>query len=323
MNISPAPLTEGQFAVPEAAPKAAADTDTGAVSSAAAAQPEAALSPYGDAALFGAPVPEMDAAVAESGLAGEPLPAARGAVLPDGFAADYPEDAANEAAPANSGANPAIGGATPAIGGGGEAVTLGEWNGYTLAWRENDPTDPDKLPYPVTLDIVESATSGLVCQIDIGEMTSVTDFLIEGDSLVLIGASGAGITVNSYSGYESFAPVLTGSAWQPGRYVTARFYQGAAYIASHSPAGEAPPEGIPVEALEGSLDEGTCYIGAVDVASGASGLLGLQNAGEEVNLFERHAYLSFTSPGLEEGSTEIRVATITLDGISLALERVD
>ena len=288
-------VIEGRFALPQAAPDQATAQSGNADMSAASDGALRMVPQESEAALFAAPAPDVPETAAL-------------------FSAATPQPAA--------GAVPKQKEERPAVGGGGETHHLGEWNGYTVIWRQNDPHDPEKREKPVTVEFIGSQGGEPVFRVDAQALETVTDFRVEDDVLVLIGTAGQNLVVSSFNGLLSFQPAATGTLSLPGSHLSTRLYQNVIYAASRGDAGNIAGD-VPVIRLEDSLDTGLCYFGALNVESGESNLVAVTGAGEDVALFDRHAYIYFNRDyGTQKVTGELGVAALKLDALEITLSSV-
>ena len=200
-------------------------------------------------------------------------------------------------------------------GGSGQSHPLGESGGYQISWRENDPSDIDKAGSPVTVEII-AGSSSLISQVNISNMDIVSGFIAEGDALVILGSAAGVWVINSYIGFEDLQPEFTGSMTMPGASMTKRIYQDVVYAVSYIKDTSTAPVDIERIPIEGSNGSGICYIGAIDIKTGETNLVGFDNACEDITLFDRHAYISLYD---EEDAKVDKVVQIELSGTAIEL----
>jgi len=219
----------------------------------------------------------------------------------------------------------------PAMGGGGPAAPLGGQDGYSYTWRRNDPSDPDKGAYPITVDIVLDAGAAVVCQIDIEDMNAVEEAYFAGDTMTLVGPGDGRVVLRSYDISDPPAPLEQAVLSQPGVYLGSRLYQELVHVASYTEdVGQADCE---VELLPGAVYESACVISALDTASGENSQKAFQGAAADVSLFNMRGFISYRGVPMDtdipvdadadaEQSYVQHVAQIVLDGLDITISSV-
>ena len=208
------------------------------------------------------------------------------------------------------------------VGGANPTHILGEAGGYTLTWRTNDPSDPD-AEGAITLAIVDRSDDRVAAEIGIFDMTSITNFSVEGDRMVLTGSDDMDTVVRSYRGFETQTLSPEASLSLPGSHVGTRLFQGYVYMVTFElPAN---PERSIAELLQlpRSLDVGICYVGSLNPDTGDSYIAGYRDSGGDIALFDHHLYISYSGVAQDDSSKQERyVAQVTLDGPNIILSQI-
>ena len=205
-------------------------------------------------------------------------------------------------------------------GGGEQANPLGTYGDYQLLWRENDPNDLDNGEFPVSLEIIGQGNT-MISQTNIADMDMITDFLVDDDVLVIFGSNAGQWTMNAYAGFSSEQLALMSSLTQPGGIVSTRMHQGVVYAASYAVTAEPGVELVTIPESHND-SEGICYIGAIDVKTGETNLIGFEKASRDIMLLDKNVYVSLYSVDSPNGSKVDKVASIALNGISIEFEGI-
>ncbi|MCL2035687.1 MAG: hypothetical protein FWG94_13310 [Oscillospiraceae bacterium] len=86
------------------------------------------------------------------------------------------------------------------------STLLLEQDGYAYYARQNDENDPDKLGYPVTIDIVNTETNLIEAQIDVDNMLTVESISVLDGQITVTGLYGNHMILNvyEYDGYGGY-----------------------------------------------------------------------------------------------------------------------
>lgn len=176
---------------------------------------------------------------------------------------------------------------TDALGVGGQShsIVLGADNTYTYSYRANDPSDPAKAGYPITVSIVHNSSGALAFTIDIPDMEQITDYIVSGDVFALIGTTQDSVTLRAYDLMLVGEPLEMDSVTQPGTLLGMQQTGDTVYL--FSSAQQDP--GVATTALPEGNGDLFCVVTAVDITSmqrscvafsGADASLQLQQAGQ-------------------------------------------
>lgn len=203
------------------------------------------------------------------------------------------------------------------IGGQSESILLGQDDTYTYTYRANDPTDPDKAGYPVTVNIMDTASGALVCAIDISDMQSVEEYYRYENALALVGLAEGGVAFHSYDLSAMEEPVETFAHTQPGKLLGARLYKNVVHVLTLADAGD--PLDCEVIELLGSTADTSCLITAIDMDTLETNQKAFSGAGDDVALYNLNVYLNYTGEATEDNETGRYGAHIRLDGMEIEL----
>lgn len=168
------------------------------------------------------------------------------------------------------------------VGGSYQTYSVGQWNGLDVTWRANDPTDPDKKEYPITIELVSIETGELEQQIDIKEMTDINMFYTDGAVLVFGGNSPSGFLIKTYTGTDDGAITLWQEYSHPGRLRHSEIYQHRLYLATSA---DNLADGWETVVLKNSSEKGSLFLSIFDLEQGGLKTIALQGStGETVYL---------------------------------------
>ena len=90
--------------------------------------------------------------------------------------------------------------------GGLESTLLLEQDGLAYYARQNDKNDPDKIGYPITIDIVSMETNLIEAQINIDNMQTVESISVLNGQIIITGLYGSHMIANmyEYDGYGGY-----------------------------------------------------------------------------------------------------------------------
>ena len=208
----------------------------------------------------------------------------------------------------------------PGVGGAGKSIPLGEEGGLHYVYRANDVTDPDKEGFPLTVDIVDNATSQLLGQIDLADINTIYSFFSRDEVVTLVGEGPAGVITRTYSVADPAQAQEVVSVSQQGSFAGARQYQELVHTVtrlSEKPAGE-------IVDLPGSVSNSYVVISAVQTAQAqtAQKVFSGSDTGD-VLLYNRNAYISYTGETAQDGGqTGVLVAQVRLEGLQIELGSV-
>lgn len=228
------------------------------------------------------------------------------------------------------------------LGGGGQTVSLGQYNGYTYAWRANDATDPDKTGFPVTMEILSGEQ--VVASVDIPDMYDVRQSFFVEEHIVLVGGNGAEIVSRSYNIAAPEAVAEGAMVKQPGTYVNSREYQGFVHVVTYLANADGLADySIESEALPGATDPGACIITSIDAVRDLVVQKAFTGSQEDISLHNLSAIITYTGTPINDGAdaeespqdasepedgeepaggSSIYVAQIQLDGSTITLGSV-
>lgn len=205
------------------------------------------------------------------------------------------------------------------VGGGGEIKTLGEFEKYTFIIRKNDPNDPDKKDYPLTLEVVEEGKDEIYAQVDLTGMIDVTTFMIDEGYITLIGKNDKDMTVvSTYKGFYTQDLAMTGQMAQPGLLLTYQMRNGYAYVVTNLK--EVPYGWITSDtneiAIGDSTESGYGVLTAMRNATGEGEQITIRGTnGGGIELNSGHMVIEY-----EDYSGEERRAKVTFRGTRLEYE---
>lgn len=149
-------------------------------------------------------------------------------------------------------------------GGQGQSVTIGADSLYTYLYHTNDPTDPAKSGYPLTVSIIHNASGARAFTIDIPEMTAITDFFVYEDALALIGTSADSVILDAYDLYLVGEARLMGSVNQPGTLAGMHQVGNIIYLFSCT---QQCPDGLTATAMPNGTGDSFCIATAIDLTT--------------------------------------------------------
>lgn len=205
------------------------------------------------------------------------------------------------------------------IGGQSESILLGVDERYTYTYRLNDPTDPDKEGYPITVNIIDSQSGELACTFDISQELSLAEYYVNGDVLALVGSlseDGAAVIVYNIANMAEPAELIR--FIQEGGLADSNLYGSILRLVTLTESAE----GLDCEIinLPGAITEACCVITAVDLDTmqvETKAFAGIN--GGEVSLYDLHAYVNYEGEQTEQDASGKRVAQIRLDGMTIEL----
>lgn len=203
------------------------------------------------------------------------------------------------------------------VGGQSWSILLGEDGMYSYTYRQNDATDPDKQGYPITVNILHTSTGVLAFEIDIPDMDRIQAHFVHEGTVTFIGGSDGqgGVTLRTYDITSVREPREMGALTQPGRYLDARLHKEVVGLFTYTD--DTPDcEVIP---LPDSAEEGFCVVTLLDVLTMEWEQKAFSGAGDDLRLYNLHAYLQYQGAPAEEGDQGPYVAQIRLDGLSIEL----
>ncbi|MDL2234048.1 hypothetical protein LJC63_10800 [Ruminococcaceae bacterium OttesenSCG-928-L11] len=229
-----------------------------------------------------------------------------------------PAESASTPEPEVTGESPAVtADALPGVGGAGEATALGEDDAYLYLARENDPADPDKEGFPLTLEIVSRETELPVWQLDM-PIETVQEFYTRDGVLSLTGeaADGRHILLGYAIGSPEEAAEPLFETVQQGTFLGSKECDGILYTLSTDTLED--DGDYMTELLPDSTGGLSCLVTAVDLHTGAMSRYAFTGMAEskEISLYNRNIYISYAATG-EEGESELYMVQIPLGTMEL------
>lgn len=206
------------------------------------------------------------------------------------------------------------------VGGAMQAALLLEQDGVLYYCRANDPSDPDKKGFPVSLEIVDQSTQELLAQVNIPDMQGIEKCFAQDGNLLLLGKGEAGIVLRAYSAGESgtdYTEQLVDAL--PGTLLDARLYQDTVHIVAM--ADENPENNADVVELPNAQAPDTCTVKAVNLETMETAAKAFVGAKGSVQLHNQNAYIHYEGVS-EDGEPRDYIAQITLEGLSINLGTV-
>lgn len=208
--------------------------------------------------------------------------------------------------------------------GGPESILLYEDDAYTYTWLQNDPNDPDKAGFPLTVNILEKAAGGLAFSINVSGIESVDSSFVYGGKLSLLGPAVAeedAVTLLVYDLTQPGSASCVQELTVPGALLNARLYKNYIDVVTYVPAGIDP--GCDITALPDSTGDNLCVIAAVDLDTLQVEQKAFAGASETVSLYNLNAYLDYEGEPTDDNPEGHHIAHIRLDGLDIELRSED
>lgn len=206
-----------------------------------------------------------------------------------------------------------------AKGGPGVSIELGQAGDYTFNWRANDPSDPDKGAYPVTVNVIHTSTGVSAFEIDIQELRTVDQYVVYEGVLTLVGGSVGqdGVVVKSFDLSQVGNHQEVYQRFQPGALLDVRNYQNVLSLITFASADQSP--GCEVVPLPDSVESGQCIISTIDLATMTGSQKAFSGASQDLSPGNRNIYVQYEGEPSDENPSGRYVAHIRLNGTEIEL----